>query len=302
VRRPTVKDRVEYAGAAVFVSLARTLPLGAALGFARFLGAVAFDILGYRRGVAIANLERHLGTSSFPSGRGGGRSAWKAIGRDSVAGFAGGLAEFARLPLVDRAYLETHIEIEGREYLDEALVRGRGAVLVTGHFGSWEVTGCALARLGYPIGFLVGVQRNRLIQKMMNDIRRACGIDVNEPRGLLSAVRSLKANRFVAMLSDQDAGRKGVFVEFLGESASTPQGPAGLALLAGSPIIPGFTIATGRGRHRIVIERPIYPPEKPGANAVRDLTQAYTRVIETYVRRYPASWLWTHRRWKTRPA
>jgi KDO2-lipid IV(A) lauroyltransferase len=302
VRRTTSKDRVEYFGAAVFVALARLLPLGAALGLARFLGTVAFDVLGYRRGVAIANLKGHLGAPASPWDQAGERPAWRAIGRESVAGFVAGLAEFGRLPMIDRGYMENHIELEGREYLDQALAEGKGAVLVTGHFGSWEVTGCALARLGYPIGFLVGVQRNRLIQTMMNSIRKACGIEVHEPHDLLRAVRSLRANRFVAMLSDQDAGRKGVFVEFLGEPASTPRGPARLALLAGSPIIPGFTIAVGRGRHRIVIERPIYPPERPGEDAVRDLTQAYTRVMEIYVRRYPASWLWTHRRWKTRPA
>jgi len=305
VKRPTGKDRAEYAGAAVFVALVRMLPLVAAVRLARFLGAVAFDVLGYRRGLAVANLERHLGAAGpagTPASEAGGRSTWRAIGRDSVAGFAAGLAEFARLPLMDRAYVESHVVIEGREHLDEALAKGRGAVLVTGHFGSWEVTGCALARLGYPIGFLVGVQRNRLIQAMMNDIRRTCGIAVKEPRDLLSAVKSLRANRFLAMLADQDAGRRGVFVEFLGELASTPQGPARLAILAGSPIIPGFTIAAGPGRHRIVLEGPIYPPEKPDGDAIRDLTQAYTRVIEAYVRRYPASWLWTHRRWKTRPA
>lgn len=310
MKLPTAKDRVEYAGALVFVALARLLPLGAALRLARLLGAVAFDVLGYRREVAVANLERHLRGSAAPCSepgqdRAGGRSASMAIGRDSVAGFIEGLAEFARLPLIDRAHLDRHITLEGREHLDEALAKGRGAVLVTGHFGSWEVTGCALARLGYPIGFLVGVQRNRLIQKMMNDIRRACGIEVHEPQDLLRAVRSLQANRFVAMLSDQDAGRSGVFIDFLGEPASTPRGPARLALLAGSPIIPGFTISAGGGRHRIVLERPIYPPGppgRPGEDAVRDLTQAYTRVIEAYVRRYPASWLWTHRRWKTRPA
>jgi len=296
VRAPTVKDRLEYAGVLLFVGAARLLPLRAVLRLSSLLGTVAFDVIRYRRGVALANLVGHL-AGSAP----GRAEALVGVGRASVRGFVMGLAEFARLPLMDRRYVERHVEVVGRHHLDQALDSGRGAVLVTGHFGSWEVTACALARLGYPVGLLVGVQRNRLVQRMMNDIRRACGIEVNEPRDLLRAVRSLRANRFLAMLSDQDAGRRGVFVQFLGEPASTPRGAARLAILAGSPIIPGFTIRVGLDKHRVVIERPIYPPRTADEDAVRDLTQAYTGVMEDYVRRYPSAWLWTHRRWKTRP-
>jgi KDO2-lipid IV(A) lauroyltransferase len=106
------------------------------------------------------------------------------------------------------------------------------------------------------------------------------------------------------MLSDQDVGERGVpgvFVEFLGELASTPRGPAQLAMLAAAPIIPGFIVRMGGTKHRIVIDEPILPPEGHGEESVRQLTAAYTKILETYVRRYPGHWLWTHRRWKTRP-
>jgi KDO2-lipid IV(A) lauroyltransferase len=301
-----LKDRWEYLGVTAFAASSRLLPMRMVMGLACIEGRVAFDLVRYRREVALANLRRHLGSAhGSPQGEPGeehNRRTLEAVGRESLKTFVTGLAEFARLPLVGEAWCAEHVRVRGVEHLDRALAAGRGAVLVTGHFGSWEVTGRVLVLLGYPVSYLVGAQRNRLVLDLMNRIRRRCGIEVIEQHRLLGAARALRANRFVAMLSDQDAGPKGVFVDFMGEPASTPRGAARLAILAGAPIIPGFIVGTGAGRHHVVIEPPIYPPARACEGAVKDLTQAYTRVIESYVRRYPGQWLWTHRRWKTRPA
>jgi KDO2-lipid IV(A) lauroyltransferase len=264
----------------------------------RFLGAVFFDVVKYRRDVALANLRQHLGNAC--PGR-----LYASIGRESLTGLVGAIADLARLSLVTDKYIKANIETEGLEHLDRALAAGRGAVLVTGHFGSWELMGCVIARLGYPINFVVGVQRNLLVQHLMNDLRKSCGIKIIEPGSMLGAARSLRSNQFLAMLSDQDVGGynvAGVFVEFLGELASTPRGAAQFAMLAAAPIIPGFIVRMGGTRHRIVIEQPIFPPEGHGEECVRQLTAAYTKVLEAYVRRYPGHWLWTHKRWRTRPA
>lgn len=294
----TFEDRLEYAGALAFVRMVRLLPARLVPWFVRFLGVVFFDLVKYRRDVAIANLRQHLG-NTCP-----GRS-YASLGRESLTGFVGAVADLARLPLVTDKYIKANIETEGLEHLDRALAAGRGAVLVTGHFGSWELMGCVVARMGYPISLVVGVQRNPLVQRLMNDLRKSCGIKIIEPGSLLGARRSLRSNQFVAMLSDQDVGERGVpgvFVEFLGDLASTPRGAAQFAMLAAAPIIPGFMVRLGGMRHRIVIEQPIMPPEEHSEESVRRLTSAYTKVLEAYVRRHPGHWLWTHRRWKTRPA
>ncbi|HBZ00685.1 MAG TPA: lipid A biosynthesis acyltransferase, partial [candidate division Zixibacteria bacterium] len=107
---------------------------------------------------------------------------------------------------------------------------GKGAVLVTGHFGSWELMGAYVAQHGWPIDYLVGEQHNLKVNKLMNDHRTMFGIGLIElgvaARGVIKAVRE---GRMVAMLSDQDAGSDGVIVEFLGRPASTPKGPAAFA-------------------------------------------------------------------------
>jgi KDO2-lipid IV(A) lauroyltransferase len=295
MRIPTLKDRLEFAGVSVFVRMSRLLPHRVAVWLGGVLGLIAFDLLRIRRGVTTANIVAHAGqdrSSIDPS----------SLGRRAYSNFGKTLAEFARCPLVDIHHIRNHIRMDGLAHLDRALREGKGAVLVTGHFGSWELMGCALARMGYPITFVVGVQRNPLVQDLMNRLRAECGIRVVEPASLLEATRVLRGNRFIAMLSDQDAGRQGIFVDFMGSPASTHAGAARLALLAGAPIITGFIIRTDLTRHRIVIEEPIRI-EQPAdrEDAVRRLTEAYTGSIETYVRRYPDHWLWAHRRWKTSP-
>lgn len=286
---------MEYLGVILFVKAACLFPAKASVWFAALLGRITFDIIGFRKGVTLSNIRKHLAESTSDG-------ADARIGSSSYAGLGMCIAEFARLPKVNRDYVERHIRLEGLEHLDTALFHKKGAILVTGHFGSWELMGCILVLLGYPVDFVVGVQRNPLVQRLMNELRLVVGIGIIERDSLLRITHTLRANRFIAMLSDQDAGRRGVFVQFLGEPASTPQGAARLALMTGAPVIPGFIIRLGGIEHRMVIEKPIYVPEGVSReSAVARVTQAYSSVIETYVRRYPDHWLWAHRRWKTKP-
>jgi KDO2-lipid IV(A) lauroyltransferase len=300
VRQPSLEDRAEYAVLLPILFLLRLLPPRAGVGAAGFLGRMAFDLLGFRREVTLENIRERL---TPPEDAPADVPDAADVGRRCYAPFAMSLAEFARLPSITPDYVRRNIEIEGTAYLDAALDGGRGAVLVTGHFGSWELMGCALVMMGYPITFAVGVQRNPLVQSLMNRLRRDAGIELVEASRVLALARTLKSNKFVAMLSDQDAGRDGIFVDFMGKAASTPQGPARLALLAGSPVITGFITRLGGLRHRIEIEPPIWRGGPLGREAaIARITGDYTRAIEARVRERPDHWLWGHRRWKTGPA
>lgn len=135
----------------------------------------------------------------------------------------------------------------------------------------------------------------------MNDYRRCMGIGIIKMGAAAKGViRALKNNRFVAMLSDQDAGNDGTAVEFLGRPASTPKGPAAFALKMDVPIIMGFIIRENKRRQRIIIEKPIFIEKTSDKeDDIRRLTQAYTSVLEEYIRKYPDHWFWPHRRWKS---
>ncbi len=289
-----LKNWLEYILARCFVLLIQMLPHPLGLRFARILGFLLFDILRYRRKVAVENLRIAFGEGASAS-----------IARLGYASFAMTVADLAKLPLLGEFFITKHVKITGLEHLDNALNSGRGAVLVTGHFGSWELMGWVLAELGYPLFFATGRQRNPYIQELMNQLRRKSGIRMIDFTDVFKLVKAVKSNKFVAMLADQDAGRKGIFVDFFGRSASTTRAPAWLSLVTGSPLICGFIIRDGIDDYQIVIEEPVYDgnlcARKIDIDLLRQLTQAYTRLIETYIRKHPDHWLWSHRRWKTQP-
>jgi KDO2-lipid IV(A) lauroyltransferase len=211
--------------------------------------------------------------------------------------------EYARFPILSREDVLNACDVEGVEQLDWVVKNGKGALVVAGHFGNWELLGACLARRGYPISYLVGQQKNRLVDDLMNKHRACMGSGIiHMGVAMRGVIRTLRGNGWVAMLADQDGGPAGVFVDFLGRKASNHQGPAVFSLRTGAPILFGSTIRLPGGRHRIVFELLRFDgltdatPEN-----IQTVTQAYTTLLEKWIRQYPDHWFWMHRRWKTRP-
>lgn len=211
--------------------------------------------------------------------------------------------ELARLSRARPDEVLSRVEFEDPERFHDLRSRGRGVVLYTGHLGNWEVVGSAIAALGQPIWVVVATQRNRRVDTFVRRTRERAGMGViRAEEGLRPILRALRRNEMVAFVADQDAGRDGEFVEFLGRPASTHLGPARFARLTGAPIQAGFAVRLSDGRYRC---------ELPPAIEVRtDLSDAraeqlalgeMTALLEAAVRRYPEQWFWMHRRWKSRP-
>ena len=287
-----IKHRIEFWITYLVGAFARLIPYRLALALGSFLGWLVFDILRMRRKVTLINLKNSLGKNK--EGLAGiGRKAYQNMGKSMV--------EYSLFPSLNKEKIMRMVEFEGTENFDEALRKGKGAVLVTGHFGSWELMGAALSQKGYPIDFLVGEQHNLLVDNLMNNYRRSMGIGIIKMGAAAKGViRAVKSSRFVAMLSDQDAGSDGTVIEFFNRPASTPKGPAAFALKIDVPIIMGFIIRENQKKQRIIIEKPIFVEKTPDKeDDIRRLTQAYTRVLEEYIRKYPDHWFWPHRRWKS---
>lgn len=290
------KHNAEYIGVLLITLMIRALSLGAARGFGAFLGWVAFRIIGIRKQVTIANIRQSLNPDP-------GNAEAARIGLRSYQNFGRSIVEFAAFKTLSTEKLLSMITFEGLHYFDEALQGGRGAVLVTGHFDSWELLGAGIVQRGYPIHFLVGEQSNKKVDNLMNNLRRAQGIGIiSRNVALKKVLRALADNQLIAMLPDQDAGRSGIFVNFLGRQASTYKGPATFAIKQKCPIIPGFMIRRHRQCHLAVIEKPIWPHEEMNKDeAIKALTQAYSDVLTRYIRMYPDHYFWAHRRWKSKP-
>lgn len=288
-----IRYRLEYVAVVTLIFVLNLIPYRLALLVGDLVGFLAFSILGIRRKVTLDNLKKSF-RDRFSDRR------YVRIGATAYRHIARGMIEYGLFPKLKKKDLHKFLTIEGQENLHRISDGGRGAVLVTGHFGSWELMGAFLATRGWPIDYLVGEQHNAYINKLMNDHRQLFGIGLIEmgvaARGVIKAVRN---GHMVCMLSDQDAGSDGVIVEFLGRPASTPKGPAAFALKTGAPLACGFIIREGF-KQRIIIEPPFdFTPTGNKEADIKELTQAYTSLLERYVREYPDHWFWPHRRWKS---
>lgn len=248
--------------------------------------------LGLRRRVALENL-----TLAFPQWSAGER---ERVLREHYRELGRVVAEYAHLDRLARAPLgEVFVETRGMEVF-EAL-RGRGAILVSGHYSNFELMGAMLARLN-PVDFLVKPLSNPGVERFIAGRRAGAGVGcISTNDGTRSVYQALAAGRWVAILADQDAGRRGLFVPFFGRPASTAAGPARLSLKTGAPIVMGFAVRRPDGRFELEIEAPLEVPEPEAPDAVLRLTARHVAVLEARVRARPEGWFWLHRRWKTRP-
>lgn len=277
-------------------ALPAVLPLRISVGIGGIFGVIAFDLFRIRRSVTLENLRRALGSRLDERER-------VRVGRRSYINFAKSMVEFASLGRLKGDDIRRLVTFHGRNSIDEVLSRGRGAVVVTGHFGSWELLGAAAAAHGLPADFLVGEQSNRLVDDLMNRLRSGAGIGIIA-RGIAArgVFASLRRNRIVAMLTDQDARKAGIFVDFFGIPASTYPGAAQFAFRSGCPIVFCYIVRRQGERHEAFFLPPIeVRRDSERGEEVARLTAAHTKALEECVTRYPDHYFWAHRRWKTQP-
>jgi KDO2-lipid IV(A) lauroyltransferase len=285
-----IRQDVEYTAVRVALFLAGSLPLGMARAFGASVGTLAFA-LGIRRAVSVDNIVRGLRVTGSEANR---------IAHRSYRNFGRSFMEFAAQRRWSSDDVERLIAMDGLEHFRAAAAAGRGAVMVSGHFGNWEAAGAALRVYGVPISFLVGEQTNARVDDVINDLRRAQNIGIiTRTSALKKVLTTLRSNEVVCLLADQDARKSGVVVNFLGRPASTVRGPAMFAIRGNCPIVPFSIHREGRG-FRAVIEPPIWPDSSLDEEAsVVAMTQAYTSALERVVRQYPEEYFWPHRRWKS---
>ncbi|SHO48770.1 lysophospholipid acyltransferase family protein [Desulfopila aestuarii] len=273
----------------------RWLSRQALLRFGARLGDIIYYCFPVRKNVTVTHL-----TSAFPEKS---PSEISYIARGAYRNLGMNTLEHLALPNLTRDALLDLVVFENLDVLKEAQARGKGTVLVGGHFGNWEYPSCALGAAGYRLGAVVAEISNKYLDKEINDHRRMTGLEVI-PKGTATRgiVRLLRNNGIVGMLMDQNAGSRGVFVNYFGRLCSAPKGPASIALKMGAAMVFGASIRQPDGTIRVVFE-PVIIDYEAGATEdnIRDITQRCTNRLEHYARLQPDQWFWMHRRWKSRP-
>jgi KDO2-lipid IV(A) lauroyltransferase len=265
-----------------------------------FVGKLVYHLAPVRRGVILANLRRVFG-ATVPD------AEIRRLAQAHYAHLARLAGEFMWYPWLSEARRAALVRVENVATLDAALERGKGAIVITGHFGNWEVaTAAALSnsKFAYARGRFHFVRRQfkpRWVDALVQRRFRRAGFGVLSKRGALDdIVACLESGDMVVFPFDQHAGgRNAVQVELFGHPAGTFRSVAVIAMATGAPVLPAASWREPDGHHVLRFEAPLPAIECEDVDeAIRRNTRAYNAALERLILRHPEQWWWVHRRWK----
>ncbi|MFZ2490913.1 MAG: tetraacyldisaccharide 4'-kinase, partial [Thermoanaerobaculia bacterium] len=291
-KKGRVLQIVEYGAYRVIAALVGRMSEESAYRWGTRFGRAMGKILRRRDRLAMRNL-----TSVFPET--GAKElretldrCWEHFGREGLL--------YVRMQNLTLEEVLERCPISGQDILRDAVARGKGTMLITAHWGSWEVAGLALMAAVPNLTTVARTLDNEYLERALQERRRRTGGEtVDRRKAARVLVRALAQNRVIGVLPDQAVQpREGILVPFLGRPAWTTPAPAKMAARAGSTIVFGFCIPDGF-RHRFDIDEVIVVDDLPESE--RDAVALTTRINDVISRRIkarPDLWLWMHDRWK----
>ncbi len=288
--KPTLGHRLELALLWTLFIIVNLVPRFLARAFGWCFGNLLYLLIGKRRRVAKANLQRHLKLSKGEAGR---------VANQNFVRFTQNTVDFMRLPHFNARTRERWMKMDGLDNLAKAASADKGIVLATAHTGAWELSAAYFVAHGYSGTALATRQHNQLVDDFLNKLRAKAGTEVVlVGEGLKPIIRAARARRIIYILADQNAGTDGLFLDFLGTSASFHRGPAFFAYKLKLPLVFAFSRRGKNGLLQVWISKPYHAdPTVDEETEIRRLTTAYARALESWIHRYPADWYCMHRRW-----
>jgi KDO2-lipid IV(A) lauroyltransferase len=291
----SLKHRLEYAAFKGLFLSTRLMSRPFLLWWGRLVGSLVWKVTGFRRAVILDNLRHafperdhrwHLKTA---------HAFYRNLGMTLMEFFASGHRSAEDL--------ERNVQLRGEENLQEVFAGREAAVLMSGHFGNFELLLPRAGVAGLKVHGVAKPQRNKLIDRFHNSLRMREGVGIVPTGGSVPRLLELlKQGESVGLLGDQDAGAKGQFVPFLNRPASVHRGPAMLAVKAGVPLVIFFLFRQPDHSHILEIAPALRrDPQWDDETAIARITEQHTALLEDAVRRRPEMYYWLHRRWKTRP-
>jgi len=206
--------------------------------------------------------------------------------------FAKYLADFFKCSKFTQEFIQENLTVENREYLNEALSGGKGAILVSLHIGNWEMGGAVIGSWGYPLSAIVLEHTSPRINDFFVNKRTINGVrSIPVNNSVKECLRVLKRNEFLAIVGDKDYTASGARVKFFGREAFLPKGPAVFALRTGAPIISCILVREENDKFRFIFEKPETPVlageyEKD----IEILMRGYLKIFEKHIRERPDQW------------
>lgn len=288
-----MRHKLEFGAFKFLQWLLLLLPWGYVRRAGSALGFVSYYLMRKRRMITLDNLR-----NAFPERS---EDELRTIAKGSFRSYGIALFEFFWFPNITHDLLDRVLQKKHLHVLKEYAESGKGVVLLTGHFGNWELLALGAAHLvQVSVAVIVQAQSNEYFDKEINKNRTMFGNRV-VPMGISvrEIIRTLHEGGVVAMATDQSGPREGVFVDFFGRSVATHQGPAVFGLKCKAPLLFCFSMRRPDGTYDVEFEEiPMSDLNAYNEANVLELTRRHTAVLESYIRKYPDQWLWIHRRWK----
>lgn len=273
----------------LITGLVSRLPLSWIRALGRWLGWLTFNLLRIRRRTAVAHIGQALEMDPGAS---------MALAREAYGQLGQGAMEFLQIGGLTPSSATALLGEEGLTKLRRVLDQGRGMLALSAHLGNWDLLACAAACAGLPVNVLTRQIKTSWINNFWMEQRRGCGVRLLPAAGSAVKIRrALQCNEIVALVLDQHEPG-GVAVPFFGRPAATSDTLARLARAFGSPVVPVFLLRTRDG-FRLEVDDPLALDfTEDREEDLLQITCRCTQVLEEKIRRYPAQWLWLHRRWK----
>ncbi|MDR0546600.1 MAG: lysophospholipid acyltransferase family protein [Dysgonamonadaceae bacterium] len=262
-----------------------------------FFARIAFLIVRKER-------ERTIKTLTLIYGKEKTSQEIKRMGREVFVNQAINFADYIHwLKWTSREQFSKVIDFVGEEHLREAYNRGKGVLCLMMHTGSWELSAIMPPVLGYETSAVSKAMRNPKIDQIIVDARESRGMkNIARGKSYPKILESLSKGECMIIMIDQDTKVKGLFVDFFGRKAYTPDGAARIALDTHAPVLLMYMQRIENQRHRFTILPEI--PLTETSDREFDLyenTRIYTQKMEEVIREIPTQWVWMHERWKTTP-
>lgn len=293
---PSAMHRAEMAALHGVVGALGALPLETAGRIGARLGTLGYRPLGIRRRVVERQIAAAFPEMSAAQVAETSRRAYAHVGRAMI--------ETALLPRIGkRGVLDMVESTSGFELIDAAAAAGKGAILITGHLGNWELAGAYVAARGLPLDVIVRTQANPLFDEYWNETRSSLDmVVVRDYEAVRRTPRALREGRGVAFVADQGVrGLASTFVPFFGRPAKTPRGAAVFAIKYDTPTVFVATLRQPSGKYHVAVEAVPIVRTGDRDRDIDEVVAAYTRILERWVRSAPEQYFWHHRRWRRQP-
>ncbi len=291
-----MQNRIEFFFFSLLLFLIRLFPFRTVQRMGGAFGSFMYSVIGIRKQLVLDNL-----IHAFPE------KSPEEIHDIALASYKNLFTAYFEILYLDKlseATIRSMISFPDADKMKEVMSRGKGVIILTGHYGNWEL--CALSvPLFVPQSYTIIVQnqRNPYVNNFMTCMRTRFGTKLLVmERALRESLRALSNNEGVALIADQSGPESGIYVEFFGRQASTHQGPAVFQARTGAPMIMLMLVREGPEKFRIDMEE-IDTQHLGGTDAekIELITRRHVKALERFIVNRPDHWLWMHKRWKHSP-